>query len=76
MTSHITTNGSTYMRNDQVTPEDDGTADIDGVGPLDQRALTARSQVGARASVLAGLALTAVAAGAFVSDISTVVSFV
>jgi len=62
------------MRNDQVTPEHDGTADLDGVSPLDQPAPMVRSRVGARASILAGLALTAVAAGAFVSDISTVVS--
>jgi hypothetical protein len=62
------------MRNDQVTPENDGTTGIDAVSPLDQPAPMTRSRVGTRASILAGLALTAVAAGAFVSDISTVVS--
>jgi hypothetical protein len=62
------------MRNDQVNPENDGTADTDGVSPLEQQAPAVKSRVGTRASILAGLALTAIAAGAFVSDISTVVS--
>jgi hypothetical protein len=65
------------MRNEDNAPVNgDGTFDdtLSSGAPGESTGTARPSRTGARASILAGLTLGAVAAGAFATDISTVVS--